>query len=32
VHRFVVKERVQLDQAFAARVAEAYAVGQGAHR
>jgi len=32
VHRFVVSELAQLDAAFAARVAEAYAVGQGAHR
>ena len=32
VHRFVVEDLDQLDTAFAARVAEAYAVGQGAHR
>jgi hypothetical protein len=32
VHRFVVNDLAQLDQTFAARVAEAYAVGQGAHR
>jgi hypothetical protein len=32
VHRFVVEDLDQLDAAFAARVAEAYAVGQGAHR
>jgi hypothetical protein len=32
VHRFVVNELGQLDDAFAARVAQAYAVGQGAHR
>jgi hypothetical protein len=32
VHRFVVGSLDQLDAAFANRVAEAYAVGQGAHR
>ena len=32
VHRFVVNDLGQLDRAFAARVAEAYAVGQRAHR
>jgi hypothetical protein len=32
VHRFVVGDVAQLDDTFAARVAEAYAVGQGAHR
>jgi hypothetical protein len=32
VHRFVVTELAQLDDAFAARIAQAYAVGQGAHR
>jgi hypothetical protein len=32
VHRFVVDDPRQLDRAFAARVAQAYAVGQGAHR
>ena len=32
VHRFVVEDVDQLDAEFAARVAEAYAVGQGAHR
>ena len=32
VHRFVVSDLAQLDDTFAARVAEAYAVGQGAHR
>jgi len=32
VHRFVVSEPGQLDDAFASRVGQAYAVGQGAHR
>jgi hypothetical protein len=32
VHRFVVRDLAELDDAFASRVAEAYAVGQGAHR
>ena len=32
VHRFVVHEPAQLDRVFASRVAQAYAVGQGAHR
>jgi hypothetical protein len=32
VHRFVLDDVNQLDKAFAARVAQAYAVGQGAHR
>lgn len=32
VHRFVVNDLDQLDEAFAARVAQAYAVGNGAHR
>ena len=32
VHRFVLADLAQLDVAFAARVAEAFAVGQGAHR
>ena len=32
VHRFVLADLAQLDAAFAARVAEAFAVGQGAHR
>jgi Domain of unknown function (DUF5655) len=32
VHRFVIEDMDQLDSAFAARVAQAYAVGQGAHR
>jgi hypothetical protein len=32
VHRFVVDSLDQLDAAFANRMAEAYAVGQGAHR
>jgi len=32
VHRFVVSDLEQLDRAFAARVAQAYTVGQGAHR
>jgi hypothetical protein len=32
VHRFVVSDPAQLGTGFAARVAEAYAVGQGAHR
>ena len=32
VHRFVVNDSAQLDRAFAARVAEAYSVGKGAHR
>jgi hypothetical protein len=32
VHRFVLNDPAQLDHAFAARVAEAYSVGQGAHR
>jgi hypothetical protein len=31
VHRFVVSDLGQLDGAFASHVAEAYAVGQGAH-
>jgi hypothetical protein len=32
VHRFVLDDLAQLDNAFAARVAQAYAVGQGKHR
>jgi hypothetical protein len=32
VHRFVVSDLAHLDAAFAARVAQAYAVGQGVHR
>jgi hypothetical protein len=32
VHRFVLADLAELDAAFAARVAEAFAVGQGAHR
>jgi hypothetical protein len=32
VHRFVVSDLGQFDDAFAASVAQAYAVGQGAHR
>jgi Domain of unknown function (DUF5655) len=32
VHRFVIDTVDQLDRAFATRVAQAYAVGQGAHR
>jgi hypothetical protein len=32
VHRFVLDDPRQLDRAFAARVAQAYMVGQGAHR
>jgi hypothetical protein len=32
VHRFVVRDPRQLDKAFASRIAQAYAVGQGAHR
>jgi hypothetical protein len=32
VHRFVVSDLGQFDGAFASRVAQAYAVGQGAHR
>ncbi len=32
VHRFVVNDLDQLDLAFAARVAQAHAVGNGAHR
>jgi hypothetical protein len=32
VHRFVVDDLDQFDDAFAARVARAYAVGNGAHR
>ncbi len=32
VHRFVVSDLDQFDARFAVRVAEAYAVGQGAHR
>jgi hypothetical protein len=32
VHRFVVSDLAQLDRAFASRIAQAYAVGQGAHR
>jgi hypothetical protein len=31
VHRFVVDDLDQFDEAFAARVAQAYAVGNGAH-
>jgi hypothetical protein len=32
VHRFVIETLDQLDGTFPARVAEAYAVGRGAHR
>jgi hypothetical protein len=32
VHRFAIHDVAELDRAFAARVAQAYAVGQGAHR
>ena len=32
VHRFVLDDLRQLDRTFAARVAQAYAVGQGARR
>jgi Domain of unknown function (DUF5655) len=32
VHRFVVDDLDQFDEAFAVRVAQAYAVGNGAHR
>jgi hypothetical protein len=32
VHRFVLNDLGQLDARFASRVAQAYAVGQGAHR
>jgi Domain of unknown function (DUF5655) len=32
VHRFVVDDPQQFDEGFAARVAQAYAVGNGAHR
>jgi hypothetical protein len=32
VHRFVVDDVKQLNRAFADRIAQAYAVGQGAHR
>jgi hypothetical protein len=32
VHRFVVEDVRQLDRAFTARVAQAYAIGRGEHR
>jgi hypothetical protein len=32
VHRFVVNDVGQFDDVFASRVAQAYAVGEGAHR
>jgi hypothetical protein len=32
VHRFVIADLAQLDQGFAARVAEAFSVGHSAHR
>jgi hypothetical protein len=32
VHRFVVDDLTQFDRGFTARVAQAYAIGQGAHR
>jgi hypothetical protein len=32
VHRFVICNLAELDDTFACRVADAYAVGQGAHR
>ncbi len=32
VHRFVLEDLKQLNRTFAARITQAYAVGQGAHR